>query len=155
MPNDHALPRSLASLRALFATLAPPSALAGIYLAEFTGPAWLRRTAGPALALGGLRGWRGKEFLDGRAGSNLVCRGGRLQRVLPFRLDEAASLVDGRVSARVAYGDASPFPWRRIVDELRRLDGARLLGMTVIDLGALRRLAFPFLLRIQEHPDER
>ena len=58
---------SLGHLRRLFTSLPAPVSLAGVYRAEFVGPAWLRTLAPPSLALGGLAGWWGKAF-DGRAG---------------------------------------------------------------------------------------
>ena len=70
----------------LFATLAPPepAGLAGKYEAAFTGPGWLRRSAAPALALGGLRGWWGKDFTPG-GGTNLVLREDTFAARLPLQ----------------------------------------------------------------------
>jgi hypothetical protein len=140
--------RPFSSFRPLFAGLPSPplDSLHGVYRGVFTGPAWLRALAPPSLALGGLGGWWGKDFLGGGAGLNLAQRGGKLVRLFPFRLVECASLIDDRQGIAVQYTSACPFPWPHVRDELRTLDGTTLLGMSVIDLGPLRRLAFPFLL---------
>jgi hypothetical protein len=60
------------------------------------------------------------------------------------------SLVDGKPGVTVQYPKDSPFPWPLVVDELRRLDDTTLLGLTIVNAGFLRKLAFPFLLYYQE-----
>lgn len=143
---------SLAAFRTLFSGLdAPdPEALRGVYRAAFTGPGWLRRLAGPALAVGGLGGWWGKVFEPGGAGANLVSRQGQVIRTLPFLVVSRPSGLDGRPATAVCYTRSSPFPWPWMVDELRWLYPSCLLGMTFVDLtgraGLLRRAAFPFVL---------
>lgn len=131
-----------------FERLSVPSEaeLHGRFRAEFIGPAWLRLTAGPSVALAGLRDWWGKELSGVGPAHNLVGRRGHMVRTLPMQLRFANSLVDGRACAALRYGPESPRPWPHVVDELRTLDEARLLGMTVIDVPLLRALAFPFLL---------
>jgi hypothetical protein len=140
--------RPFSYFRPLFTTLAAPreDALHGVYRGVFTGPAWLRLSAGPSLALGGLGGWWGKDFLEGGAGLNLAQHKGRLVRLFPFCLVPCISLVDARPGLAVQYTRDCPFPWPHVRDELRKLDDTTLLGMTTIVLGPLRRLAFPFLL---------
>jgi len=131
-----------------FKRLSAPSEpeLHGRFRAEFIGPAWLRLTAGPSVALAGLRHWWGKELSGPGPAYNLVERRGSMVRTLPMQLGLAGSLVDGRTCAALRYGPESPRPWPHVVDELRTLDEGRLLGMTVIDVPLLRALAFPFLL---------
>ena len=138
----------LASFRGLFSSLSAPdpNLLRGIYQAEFVGPLWLRLSAGPALALGGLRGWWGKEFAAHGQASNLVRRGKALQQVLPMSVDRRISLIDGKPGVTLIYPAGSPFPWFWIVDELREIDKDHLLGMTLVNRGSLRKLTFPFLL---------
>jgi hypothetical protein len=140
--------QSLASFKNLFASLQPPEiqSLTGVYRAEFTGPAWLRFSAPGALLLGGLGGWWGKEFNAEGAGVNLVVQGGQLVRRTPMRLVAAVSLIDGCPGLSIHYADGCPFPWPYVIDELRRLDETRLLGMTIVALAWLRKWAFPFLL---------
>jgi hypothetical protein len=150
----HKLPlneQPLSSFKPLFASLPPPDphALHGIYRAEFTGPAWLRKTAPIAIALGGLRGWWGKRFDGDRGSHNLVRRGGRLKLSLPITLAAIPSLVDGRTGVTVQYPRACPFPWPWVVDELRQIGEDCLLGMTIVNVAGLRRMAFPFLLHRQ------
>ena len=127
--------------------------LQGIYRASFVGPGWLRATAGPAIAIGGLGGWWGKRFKeDGRA-TNLVRRGGKLESRLPMRLIATTSVLDGRPTLALIYSAENPFPWPYVVDELRALDPVTFLGMMHINAGPLRKIAFPFLLEYQEQVD--
>ena len=139
--------KPLKAFKPLFATLAPPEIgmLTGVYEAAFTGPGWLRLSAGPSLALSGLGGWWGKDFTDG-GGINLVLRSGRLQPIFPFRTVLASSAIDGKPAVIVRYTADCPFPWQYIFDEVREIEAGRLLGMTLIDVAGLRRMAFPFLL---------
>ena len=139
----------LGHYRQIFTSLPAPAAesLTGIWQAEFVGPAWLRLSASPALAIGGLARWRGKEFTEPGRAVNLVRRGETLARVLPMVVTAAPSLVDGKPGVSLGYPPGSPFPWPWIVDEVRRLDVETLLCMTVVALRWLPRLAFPFLLR--------
>ena len=147
--------QALRSFQPLFASLAPPAqatGLAGVYRAEFVGPAWLRKIAPPGLALGGLGGWWGKRF-DGQGhGHNLVCRRGELAQVLPMLVQAAPSRLDGKDGITLCYPTGSPIPWPWIVDEVRQLDPATLLGMSLTRLRWAPRLALPFLLHKQEHP---
>lgn len=137
---------SLVRLRRQFSSLAAPDSLAGVYRAEFVGPAWLRILAPPALALGGLAGWWGKVF-DGRgSAANIIVRGGTQQQVLPMMAVHAPSLIDGVAGITLIYSKGSPFPWPWIVDEVRRLDNQTLLCITVVRPRGLRWLAFPFVL---------
>jgi hypothetical protein len=150
----------LSAFRPLFASLIPPeiSALNGTYRAEFTGPWWLRKTAGPSLALAHFRGWWGKQFTGGEDGSNLFLRDGQIKPLFSFKLALLPSLVDGKPSAVVQYLQTAPFPWYFVRDELRWLDQSKggsaegcLLGLTIINKGFLSRLAFPFILMRQDH----
>jgi hypothetical protein len=152
-PHAQSLNRQpLGAFKSIFASLSPPEmhSLQGVYQAEFTGPLWLRKTAGPCLVLAGMGGWWGKEFLQDGTGVNLVYQGGRLRPHFPIRLAAMPSLVDGKPGVTVQYAKDSPFPWPMVVDELRSLDETNLLGLTIVNAGFLRKLAFPFLLHHQE-----
>lgn len=149
MPVDALSNASLRRIRQMFGLLepAPAEMRAGAFRARFIGPWWLRVSAGPSIALSGLPGWRGKRFLDAETATNVLDRaGGRVEK-LRMQCRECVSLVDGRPGVALHYGCEAVMPWRWIVDELRVLDENSLLGMTVIDLPLLRRLAFPFVLR--------
>ncbi len=52
----------------------------GTYRAAFVGPGWLRATAGPAIAAGGLGHWWGKRIAKDGQATNLVWRDGTLKR---------------------------------------------------------------------------
>jgi hypothetical protein len=138
----------------LFCSLPPPAiqSVQGVYSGQFTGPAWLRFSAAPSLALAGLGGWWGKVLAGDGTGHNLVLHQGKLYRRFPIRLVSIPSQVDGRPGLTVQYTPECPFPWPHVIDELRRLDEKTLLGLTIINLGFLRRLAFPFLLFPEEIP---
>ena len=133
----------------LFHALTPPAMdeMHGRFRADFVGPAWLRRIAPPGLAPLGLGGWWGKTF-DGRGqGMNIVRRQGQLVEVIPIRLKEADSLVDGRPGLAITYPPGTRFPWPIVIDEVRWLDDATLLGLTLVTKAGLHRLALPFLLQ--------
>jgi hypothetical protein len=139
---------SLGHYRQIFTSLPMPApeSLTGVWQAEFVGPAWLRLSAPPALAIGGLARWWGKEFTEPGRAANLVRRGADLARVLPMVVTAAPSLLDGKPGISLGYPPGSPFPWPWIVDEVRRLDEQSLLCMTVVNVRWLPKLAFPFLL---------
>src|SRR5210317_414315 len=70
--------------------------ITGYFRASFVGPGWLRATAGPATAIGGLGGWWGKKLEeDGRA-TNLVRHGDKLESRLAMRLITTTSVLDGK-----------------------------------------------------------
>ncbi len=135
--------------RSLFAelTIPDPNSILGVYRAEFVGPAWLRASAGPALALSGLGGWCGKEFSAGGGAINIVKISGKFSTRFPMQLVTARSFIDQKEGLSLHYLPGSPFPWMYVVDELRRLDEISLLGMTIANVAGLRGLAFPFLLQ--------
>jgi hypothetical protein len=124
--------------------------LRGRFRGEFVGPAWLRRLAGPLLVVTGLGGWWGKDFDDQGNAINLALRKGNLERVLPMSLVEQVSFIDGKPGLALHYAAGNPFPWPLIIDELRSITPQLTLGMTLAELGPLRRLALPFVL----HPEE-
>jgi hypothetical protein len=150
--------KSLAAFPPLFATLAPPAldALPGFYRGEFVGPSWLRAIAPRGLGLIHLGGWWGKELAADCTGANLVRtgprQGGILRRSFPLVITTGSSAVDGRPVVAVRYPPECPFPWPHVIDELRRLDDACILGMTIVPAGLLRRLPLPFLLIRTERP---
>ncbi|MEZ4643531.1 MAG: hypothetical protein R3E31_12505 [Chloroflexota bacterium] len=134
----------------LFCSLAATGevGLNGRFRAEFVGPAWLRSLAGPALALGGLKGWWGKTF-DGQGnGMNLVRLDSDICPRLPVRLQQLPSRLDGQPTMTVVYPPTSPYPWPWIVDELRWLDAETMLGMTIVTKAGLHRFPFPFVLHV-------
>jgi hypothetical protein len=146
---------TLADFHRLFARLEPPQAtsLSGISRGIFVGQAWLRSIWGPLLALTGLGGWWGKEFeADGKA-VNLVLRRGKYERCFPMYPVQQVSYLDGKNGLALRYRSDNPFPWPIILDELRRIDSATVLGMTLVDVRPLRRMAFPFILQSRESLD--
>ncbi len=143
---------SLKSFGDLFASAAIYN-LQGTYRAAFVGPGWLRAAAKPAVAAGGLGHWWGKHIqADGQA-TNLVWREGVLETRFAMRLIRTHSVLDGKPALALIYGAENHFPWPYVVDELRALDPLTFLGMTHINAGALRKLAFPFLLQYEERVD--
>jgi hypothetical protein len=132
-----------------FLSLSPPGpgTLQGVYQAEFVGPGWLQRLAGPALSLVSLKNWWGKVFDGPDRAENLVARGEGLLRTMPIRVDRVPSRLDGRPGVTLVYPRGSPFPWPWIVDELRQVEEGQILGVTLAAIPGLDRLALPFLLR--------
>jgi hypothetical protein len=147
--------QSLASFGSLFKTLTAPTvaSITGAHRSEFVGPWWLRQIAGPGLAPLGLGGWWGKLFDDQGEGMNIVHRRGQLATIMPVKLVETNSLIDGRMGLAVTYPRDSRFPWPWVVDELRRIDERCLLGMTLVIKRPLNRIGLPFLLHAREIPD--
>jgi hypothetical protein len=145
---------SIRKLLALYATLppVPVSARAGSWRAGFVGPWWLRWSAAPAIALGGMPGWHGKRFAGTDAAVNLLRSPAGLREVLPMRCSEQPSWHDGRPCTVLAYGARARIPWRWVRDELRQLDEGHWLCLTWVDLPLLRRLACPFLLVHETDP---
>jgi hypothetical protein len=140
---------SLSQFRLIFKSLSAPAvdSLPGKYRAAFVGPAWLRASAGPALAVSGLGGWWGKEFYANGTAINIVLRAGSYGTRFPMKFVQARSFIDQKDGLALQYQHGNPFPWMYIVDELRRIDAERLLGMTIANLPGLRGLAFPFILQ--------
>lgn len=139
---------SLRALRDHYTRLAapPPDALVGRFRATFIGPLWLRLTARPGLALGGLRGFWGKELHGPGVARNLLARREGIVTGLPMNLAAARSVIDGAPCFELTYPPGSPFPFERVRDELRVVDGATLMGMTFVDAPIARTLGLPFLL---------
>lgn len=140
---------SLFDFPRLFATLDPPraEALRGLFQGSFVGPGWLRRLAGPLLAITGLGGWWGKDFESPGNATNLVCRKGQFQRIFPMFMVEQVSYIDHKPGLALRYAPGNPFPWPWIVDELRSIQPELVLGMTIARLGPLARLPLPFVLQ--------
>jgi hypothetical protein len=67
-----------------------------------------------------------------------------------MRLVSTTSAIDGKPTLALIYAQDNPFPWPHIVDELRQLDPEALLGMTYVNRGGLKKLAFPFLIESEE-----
>lgn len=144
---------SLTQFHNLFISLTVPVAdsVRGVYHAAFVGPAWLRASANPALALTGLGGWWGKEFSADGTAINIILHAEKFSTRFPMKLVAAKSFIDGKEGLALHYQAGNPFPWTHIVDELRRIDDTTLLGMTLANVNGLRGLAFPFILQYQEH----
>lgn len=138
---------------AVFGALPSPQAVPSNvdFGAEFVGPAWLRWSAGPSLALTALAGSCGKRFAQGQAVNLVRGRRGEAPRAyLPMQSLLAPSTIDGRMVVRLQYPREAGVPWRWAVDELRPLDDGGWLGMIHLELPLLRRLHFPFLLTPME-----
>jgi len=147
---------AVASYRTLFAVLpaAAPEELRGRFDAVAIGPRWYRAAFRVLLALGGLRGWIGKEFDPDGAGVNLCRRGRRtVRRSRLQRIGLGASSQDGRPALLLRYRDRSPL--RLVHDELRQHPGGLLLGLTYLGLGPLRRVTLPFAIARGDPPDAR
>ncbi len=143
------LPKSLGHLRTLFSETPPPTALPapGDYLISFVGPAPLKAAAPRAIALGGMRGWRGKRFAAGGGATNLVDDAdGSLREVMPMVVTLEPSWLDDRPVIVCSYGQGGPVPWRWVRDEFRALDDRRLLGLTFAGGRWSAPLAAPLLL---------
>jgi hypothetical protein len=145
--------QSLVSFKSLFAALPAPTmgSVAGTHRSEFVGPWWLRQVAGPGLVPLGLGGWWGKQFDAQGDGLNIVHRRGIIATIMPVRLVEMNSLIDGRPGLAVSYPRDSRLPWPWVVDELRRIDNNCLLGMTLVTKRPLHTIALPFLLHARDN----
>jgi hypothetical protein len=119
----------------------------GVYKGTYVGPAWLKALAPHSMVVSGLGGWWGKDFFPGGKTYNLVQRDEEIRRVIPMQLAVINSRLDGAPALALIYDKQNPFPWPYIVDELRSLDEAALLGMMYLNVNALPKIAFPFLLQ--------
>ena len=139
--------KSLKAIFELFRGLPAPelSEWEGEFRGEVVGPIWIRLNEGGANVTTGVRGWIGKEFYASKTGSNLVKRGGKIQRVAPLKIGTVKSYVDGKNSPAIIYPDAS-FPVNKVRDEIRVLDENCLLCLIKYDVPILRHFLFPFLL---------
>lgn len=143
---------SIGDLKALFASLPPPSAAMrhGFFRASFIGPTWLRKSGRPTVAISGLPGWQGKRFLTAEDATNVLTEGDTVREALAMRVVHGVSQVDGKPGVALHYvpqaGEAAPAPWRWVRDELRALDDDTMLGFTLVNLPFVRQMAFPFLL---------
>jgi hypothetical protein len=139
---------SIRQILLLYATLpaVPAAAREGNWYAGFIGPWWLRATAGPGIALGGMPGWAGKRFDTPQTAVNLLGPRTGLREVLPMRCAEQPSWYDGQPCTALSYERRARIPWRWVRDELRQLDENLWLCLTFIDLPLLRRLPCPFVL---------
>jgi hypothetical protein len=146
---------SLGEIRRLFSQLDPPehSSLRGIFRGHFVGPAWFRKLGGPLLTVTGLGGWWGKDFDPQGKAVNLVLRNGAYKRIFPMYIVQQESCLDRKPGLALRYQADNPFPWPMILDELRRVDASLVLGMTLVDVGPLRRLPLPFILQSREAVD--
>lgn len=139
-----------------FSSLAAPRAesLQGLYSGSFVGPAWLRRLAGPLLAITRMGNWLGKDFdAEGRAINLVRTKEGIVQK-FPMQLVEQESLIDGKPGLALRYESNNPFPWPWIIDELRSIQHDLVLGMTITQIGPLARLPLPFVLESRECMDD-
>ncbi|WP_063051146.1 hypothetical protein [Nocardia arthritidis] len=151
MDNDLAR-RSSRALRALFRTAACPdlAEVSGRLEAELAGPALVRALAPLAFRLTGLADWWGKDLRPGTEGARLTghnLAGPHGERTtLPLSATVGPSRLDGEPAIVVSYPPDAPFPWRRVVDDLRTLPDGTVLGLT-FGLPFTPRDGSPFLLR--------
>jgi hypothetical protein len=140
--------KRLSEFKTLFGGLSIPgiSILEGVYHGVFIGPGWLRLGAAPSLAFAGMRGWYGKDLNSDGTGINILHRKGFYLDRFPMQIGNRISLIDGKMGVTVTYKKDCPFPWMHVIDELRRVDDSILLGMTIVNVSVLNKLAFPFLL---------
>jgi hypothetical protein len=135
-----------------FSTLEPPPAgtLRGLYRGFFVGPAWLRQLARPLLVITRMGKWVGKD-IDGEGKAiNLVSTRVGIVEKFPMQLVEQESLIDGKPGIALRYSASNPTPWPWIIDELRSIRGDLVLGMTITQIGPLKRLSLPFVLQSRE-----
>ncbi len=139
---------SIRQLLTLYSSLPPVAAenRRGLWQARFVGPWWLRISAAPGIALGGMPGWLGKRFDAPDAAVNILNSDGGLREALPMQCSQQPSWHDGQPCAAIGYGAKARLPWRWVRDELRQFDDNLWLCLTFIDLPLLRRLPFPFVL---------
>ena len=131
-----------------------PDSLRGLYKGYFVGPTWLRKMAVPLLVITGMGDWRGKSIDPGGKIINLVSTKKGLERKMPMKLVEQDSLIDGKLGLALSYSASNPFPWPRVIDELRSIQPDLVLGMTIARMGPLVRLPLPFVLQPRESMDE-
>jgi hypothetical protein len=143
----------LKSIQEIYSKAPAPTlgALSGIYQAEFTGPSWLQNLAPASLRLVHFANWWGKRFLSAQHGVNLFYDHRGLREDFPFTVNSMPSLVDGKAGLTVQYEQSVPFPWPYVIDELRFIEQNCLLGITVVNIGMLSKLSFPFLLHFWEN----
>jgi hypothetical protein len=127
----------------------------GVYKGTYVGPAWLKAIAPPSMVVSGLGGWWGKDFIAGGKTYNLVQRKNEIRPVIPMQLVLINSRLDGAPALALIYDKQNPFPWPYVVDELRPLDESALLGMMYLNVDALPKIAFPFLLQKIDQDTER
>lgn len=146
--QEQVLNAGLTSIRSTYEQLypMPVSMRRGNYQARFIGPLWLRALAPISLWLTGLPGWWGKRFMHDAEATNILVKNGRRVEKMSMHCIEDRSLIDGKPTVALHYGNKAPIPWRWVVDEIRVLDDHTLLCMTVVNLPVLKHLSFPFLL---------
>ena len=121
--------------------------LKGEWTAHFVGPRWLTIAAPIGLNLVGLRGWRGKLFLDGDLATNIIVRQGKTSHRFRMKVQRSESILDHRPAVRLSYGEENnPRIWKLVVDEFRVLSGDRLLGMSFLNIPLARKFPLPFML---------
>ena len=140
--------KRLSEFKTLFGGLSIPeiSTLEGVYHGVFIGPGWLRQGAAPSLAFAGMGGWYGKDLNSDGTGINILHRKGIYLDRFPMQIVNRISLIDGKMGVTVTYKKDCPLPWTYVIDELRQIDNVTLLGMTIVNVRLLNKLAFPFLL---------
>lgn len=145
---------SVRALRAAFAS-APdpvPEHLVGEHRGEYVGPLWVRAASPVMMRLGRMPAWYGKRFAlaEGSAhrltGVNLLRSGDRIIDSIPMTAAIGPSRLDGRPALLISYPVDAPFPWPRVVDELRPFGETALIGVTFGIPGSLPG-GTPFLLR--------
>lgn len=145
--------QAIRNYRLVYEQLTPPSAesLLGTHRGMILGRKLHRFISRPSLFLTRLGGWWGKQFETTDQGINIVQRRGRWRTTLPMLLEERLSLLDGKPSLVIVYPPASPWPWPWLIDELRRVDDATCLGLTVFT--PLKLVTFAFALdRVASSP---
>lgn len=147
---------SLSELRRYFFSLKPPEpgSMQGLMRGYFVGPGWLKKLWGPTLFLFGFSGWCGKEINPQGEAFNILLRKGKFEKRFPMYFVQEPSHLDGQPGLAFRYHSGNPFPWNLIVDELRRIDEQHVMGMTLAELGPLKRMAFPFVLEQKGSLDE-
>ncbi len=147
----------MGSVRALHeaygsAPVPTPDHLVGEHRGEYVGPVWLRAASPVMMRLARMPGWYGKRFTlaeDGTAtlvGVNLLRSGEQIIDSIEMTAGIGPSRRDGRPALIIGYPVDAPFPWPRVVDELRPFGDSALIGVTFGIPGSLPG-GTPFVLR--------
>jgi len=150
MTYAQALPTSLRDILDLFDSLPPCTQIpqAGRFLGQSIGPAWLIAMGLPLLKFGSLAGWKGKQFYENGKVLNIVERKKQELEIVPIDASIARYSKGAGDALLLRYPDNAPFPWNRVMDELRQLPDGRYLGITSIRLPLFSTLPYPFILTL-------
>ncbi len=149
---------SMRDTRRVFAQLSAPDLheLAGHWDGAYIGRRSLRWLTAAISATGPLRGWCGKEIGQSGDVSNLVRRGGAVEKSVSATAARGSSLLDGRPAVIVDYSKTAKPPVSWVRGELRWLrPGQEILGLLIFPVGKRRIGPLPFRLTRSGQADAR